>query len=33
MMRRFYAPLDVQRMKPSSKERRRDDPDVNWRTV
>src|SRR5574337_380694 len=31
MMRRFYAPLEVQRMKPG-KPRRREDPDVDWRT-
>jgi hypothetical protein len=33
MMRRFYTPLDVQRMKPSNEGRRREDPDVSWRTV
>jgi hypothetical protein len=34
MMRRYYTPLDVQRMKRNSRgDDRRDDPDVNWRTV
>jgi len=33
MMRRYYTPLDVQRMKPSNKGRSREDPDVSWRTV
>jgi hypothetical protein len=34
MMRRYYAPLNVQRMKRNSRgDDRRDDPDVNWRTV
>ncbi len=34
MMRRYYTPLDVQRMKRGDRgERRRDDPNVNWRTV
>jgi hypothetical protein len=33
MMRHYYTPLDVQRMKPSNKGRSREDPDVSWRTV
>jgi hypothetical protein len=34
MMRRYYTPLDVQRMKRAGGgDRRRDDPEVSWRTV
>ena len=33
MMRRYYTPLDVQRMKTGSHQRRREDPDMSWRTV
>jgi hypothetical protein len=34
MMRRYYTPLDVQRMKRNPRgDDRRDDPDVSWRTV
>jgi hypothetical protein len=33
IIRRYYTPLDVQRMKPSNKGRSREDPDVSWRTV
>jgi hypothetical protein len=33
MTRRYYTPLDAQRMKPSKKNREREDPDVSWRTV
>jgi len=33
MMRRFYTPLEVQRMKPGGRSRRGTADDVNWRTV
>jgi hypothetical protein len=33
MMRRFYTPLEVQRMKPGGRSRRRTPDDVDWRTV
>ena len=32
-MRRYYTPLDVQRMKTGNQQRRREDPDMSWRTV
>jgi hypothetical protein len=33
MMRRFYTPLEVQRVKPGGQSQRRTSDDVDWRTV